>query len=148
MKLAITSQEEIRELTSLCSELENFYDLLTRHTFGSIDIEEDKEFFTNLYPIWKNANEDIEDFMTDVFRKFDEIHFQRILWNCSVLLENCADKSLTHLDFSPEIKQGFEAVDLLKEINECLSEEREISHYKERINELLNAKADGSENFI
>lgn len=118
MKLAITSSEEISALNSLCAEIEDFSKELNRYNYEDIDLEteENKGHYTLLYPLWKKAHGSIEDFMASIFTQFDVIHFRRILWNCDVLLNNCADLTLDTLDFNPEIKAGQEALSLLNEL--------------------------------
>lgn len=134
MKLAITSEKEILDLNRLLTEIEELYKYELRHkNFDKINFDQ--------FEILKNLSvDDPVNFLDDICKLIHEHHFQRVLWNCDVMLKNCADLSLDHLDYSPEIKRGFEAVELLKEMNECLSEEREISSYKEKITELLNKK--------
>lgn len=50
-------------------------------------------------------------FLTDLVRHISAVHFQRILWNCSTLLDNCADPDLSHLDFNKDIKVGLELLE-------------------------------------
>ena len=117
MKLAVTDQEEIKSLMNLCNEIESFYEELRVRNFEDINLKDDKEHFKILYPIWKNAEGNIEYFMEQVFREFNIVHYQRILWNCSTMLTNCADPNLDHLDFNPDIKKGLELLEESKNQN-------------------------------
>ena len=119
MKLAVTNETEIEQLKDLCSQIEEFGKELRTYNYEDIDLTEDKDYYTILYPIWKGSDS-IEEFMESVFKEFDAVHHSRILFNLSTLLDNCADKNLSHLDFNPEIKKGFEAIELLKEINDYI----------------------------
>lgn len=105
MKLAVTNETEIEQLKDLCSQIEEFGKELRTFNYRDIDLTDDKDYYTILYPIWKGS-ENIEDFMEAVFKEFDAVHHGRILFNLSTLLDNCADKTLTHLDFNEDIKKG------------------------------------------
>ena len=115
MKVTKTNQEEITRLNSLLNEIEWVSkDLRSGYSFSDIEWEG----YESLEELPKDNS---EDFLEVLCHKISGNHFQRILFNCSTLLENCADKNSDTLDFNPKIKLGFEAIDLLQEIDEYLS---------------------------
>ena len=116
MKLSRTPDEEVQYLKDFLNEIENFGKELKVFDFRNIDIEDDKDFYKILYPIFKQSERNIEDFTDTVFQQFDKINHGRVLFNLSTLLDNCADKELSHLDFNKDIKKGFEVVELLEQI--------------------------------
>ncbi|MEJ8598528.1 hypothetical protein JSO62_07465 [Riemerella anatipestifer] len=112
MKVTKTTQEEISKLNLLLNEIE----------WLSNDFRSGKDFSNLEWEGYKRLEElpkdDAEEFLKVLCHKIAVNHFQRVLMNCSVLLENCADENEETLEFNPEIKLGFEAVELLKEIHE------------------------------
>lgn len=112
MKMAITSKEEILSLMKILNEISDLYRYELKYkNLEDIDLSE--------FEIMKDFNSrDYETFIENLFRHLEGIHHQRILCNADIMLSNCADLSLTHLDFNPKIKAGFEAIELLKEIDD------------------------------
>lgn len=116
MKISKTNQEEISILNSLLNDIECIsQDFREGNDFNDIEWE----YYENLHSQFPTEN--IEDFFTCLVHFIAGSKFQRILMNCSVMLSNCADENQDTLDFNPKIKAGFEAIELLKEINEYLS---------------------------
>lgn len=114
MKVAITSQEEISQLNSVLSEMEWLSkDFRSGYDFDGIDWEN----YESLQDLPKDNS---EEFLKVLCHKIAGNHFQRIFMNCGTLLDNCADLEQTTLDFNPTIKAGFEAIDLLREIDDYL----------------------------
>jgi hypothetical protein len=110
MKVAKTNQEEISRLNSLLNEIEWMSkDFRSGNDFSDLDWEG----YERLKELPKD---DAEEFLKVLCHKIAGNHFQRILFNCSTLLDNCADENQATLDFNPKIKAGFEAIDLLKEM--------------------------------
>jgi hypothetical protein len=110
MKVAKTNQKEISRLNSLLNEIEWMSkDFRSGYDFSDLDWEG----YERLEELPKD---DAEEFLKVLCHKIAGNHFQRILFNCSTLLENCADENQDTLDFNPKIKAGFEAIDLLKEM--------------------------------
>lgn len=115
MKLAKTNQEEISRLNSLLNEIEWMSkDFRSCKDFSDLDWEG----YERLEELPKD---DAEEFLKVLCHKIAGNHFQRILFNCSTLLDNCADENQDTLDFNPTIKAGFEAIELLKEIDDYLA---------------------------
>jgi hypothetical protein len=140
MKVSRTNEDEILELSRLCSELEEFYKAYTYERFEDIEMtEEDEEYFKNLYPLWKQSDS-TDRFLMGILRKFNYIRHQRILTNCSVLLDNCADMELSYLDFKPELKQGTEALSLMKEMLE-MGDEVTLGELKEKMRAIVQEKS-------
>ena len=54
----------------------------------------------------------------------DSLPWQKVLMNLVVLLDHCADPELDVLDFNQELKAGFEAIELLREIDKVFSDEK------------------------
>lgn len=108
MKLAVTNTEEIRELMAICNEVEDLKDKLDMYDLEDVEIEE--EYSPRLHKIFKDAD-DNRDILYGISNLFNGVHFQRILWNCDVLLENCADPNSDHVDFKPDIKKGFQLLE-------------------------------------
>lgn len=131
MKLAITNEEEIKSLMDLCNEIESFSKQLSVNNYDEINLEDDKDFYTVLYPLWKYSDR-IETFMSEVFNQFDIVHFRKILWNCSTLLENCADPSLSYLDFNPDIKAGLEILETNEVFDNTNFKAIQVFKYKDK----------------
>jgi hypothetical protein len=139
MKVSRTNEDEILKLSRLCSELEEFYKAYTYERFEDIDMtEDDEEYFKNLYPLWKQSDS-ADSFLMGILRKFNYLRHQRILMNCSVLLDNCADMGLSYLDFKPELKQGTEALSLMKEMLE-MGDEVTLGEMKEKMRAIVQEK--------
>ena len=131
MKLAISTEKEIDSINNFLRECSWLSDEFKRSDFEDLDFEE--------FEIFKNFDkDDASAFLSNLVRHTKNIFWEKMIFNLQTLLDNCADKSLDFLDFNAEIKRGFKAVELLKEINECLSDEKEIPVFKEKITELLN----------
>lgn len=115
MKVAKTNSEEISRLNSLLNEIEWLSkDFRSGNDFSDINFED--------YEILKDLPKDnAEEFLKVLCHKIAGNHFQRILFNCSTLLDNCADENQDTLDFNPTIKAGFEALELLKKIDKDTS---------------------------
>ncbi len=110
MKLAITSEAEIMSLMHFLNDCISLKEDLGDKQPSEIDFKEYKILGRGFF----FSKDDHEDLLCSVFVALDNIHFQRILWNCSVMLENCADLAQDTLDFSPDIKRGLELVGLEK----------------------------------
>ena len=109
MKLAKTNEDEIHNLNSLLNEVEWLSkEFRSGNDLSDIDLE-DYEHLSKL------PKSDPEEFLKLLCHKIAANHFQRILFNCSTLLENCADPNLKHLDFNPDIKAGLELLDKQRE---------------------------------
>ena len=115
MKLAKTNQKEIDSLSDILNELKSVHKYHNHADYDDLidQIDDNKESFPILSGI--TDNKDLpHEFWMKVIDRLTSIHFQRILWNCMTLIENCADPDKSHLDFNPDIKKGLE---LLEAIN-------------------------------
>lgn len=54
------------------------------------------------------------------------MHHQKVLFNLTTLIDNCADKTLDHLDFNPRIKAGLEMLEFVEKINEGYGNQGEM----------------------
>lgn len=103
MKLASTSEKEIMSLFHVLNEIES----VTKYNEDVLEL--DNEDFPILS---KFDNSNYEYFLNDLMSYLSGIHFQRILWNCITMLNNCTDLTKDTLEFHPDIEKGLE---LLKE---------------------------------
>lgn len=109
MKLAKTNHEEIDQLFNALNEVEWLSKALKNQEFEDVDFSE--------YEIMgKFDKTSPEAFLNDLTHHLSAIHFQRILWNCRTLLDNCADPELSHLDFNSNIKAGLELLEKSKDV--------------------------------
>lgn len=102
MRISKTNEDEIFNFLGLLNAIE----ALSKDFYGGSDFSEidwgDYEEFLEL------PKDDSEKFLKGLCGMLSKHHFQRILFNCSTLLENCADPDLDYLDFNPDIKAGLE----------------------------------------
>lgn len=110
LKLARTSESEITALADILNDLETF------QNSGDIDYYSDISTvdFSQYNTLCKFKGNSPEQLIEFICEQVSIIHFQRIIMNASVLLENCTDPDFKHLEFSPVIKRGFELVSLEK----------------------------------
>lgn len=104
LRLAKTSEKEIDSLFAILNEAERLSNELKNNFLEDIDFS---EFETMQY----FDRENTEQFLTDFVKHLSSIHFQRILFNCQTLLDNCADPDLDTLDFNKDIKRGLELLE-------------------------------------
>lgn len=115
LKLAKTSEKEINSLFDILNEIEGIHKYqLNSFEFEDIDFEE--------YEIMKTFDSTTaEAFLLDLFRYLSSIHFQRILFNCQTLLENCADPNESTLEFNSDIKEGLKLLEEKREKEKALA---------------------------
>ena len=107
MRLAKTNHEEIYRLQNALNEVEWLHKELRNTDFEDVDFSE--------FEIMSKFNKATpETFLADLVHHLAAIHFQRILWNCKTLLDNCADPESSYLDFNPDIKAGLELLEKSK----------------------------------
>jgi hypothetical protein len=104
MKLARTNQQEIDSLMKILNEVECLHKELISTNFEDVD-------FSEFEIMSKFKTSDSSSFLEDLLHHISYIHFKRILWNCSTLLDNCADPDLSHLDFNKDIKAGLKLLE-------------------------------------
>lgn len=107
MKLAKTNHEEIDDLFNILNEIEWLHKELKQTDFDDVDFSD-----FDVLRTFNRHNTDV--FLTDLVNRLSSIHFQRILWNCRTLLDNCADPNLSTLDFNPDIKAGLDLLEKQK----------------------------------
>lgn len=107
MKVAKTNVEEILSLHRVLNEVEMLHKELKRYDFCAVDWD-DYEVLKDFGVNEESGERDPEVFIEDLVRHLSNIHFQRILFNCEVLLNNCADPDQDVLDWNPDIKKGLE----------------------------------------
>jgi hypothetical protein len=101
MRLARAKEEEIFQLRDFLSEIEEFGNNESYGDFYEVDWE-------NYEVLSKINHKSPEDFIIGISDYLSKIHYRKILFNCSTLLENCADLELDYLDFNKDIKKGLE----------------------------------------
>ena len=124
MKVAKTNDEEITRLNTLLNEIEWLSkEFRSGSDFSDIDWDDYEQ-------LSKLPKDDVEEFLKVLCHTIAGNHFQRILFNCSTLLENCADPNLDYLDFNPDIKAGLELLEKQKKVENlglpCVSQQREL----------------------
>lgn len=104
MKLAKTNHEEIDRLYNALNEVEWLHKELKNADFEDVDFYE----FEIMSKFDKSS---AESFLKDLVNHLSSIHFQRIIWNCRTLFDNCSNPALSHLDFNADIKAGLELLE-------------------------------------
>jgi len=102
MRVGKTSEEEIKTVFDFLNELSWLSKEIRTKRLEDIELQEDYEILSKF-----NQN-DHENFIEDICNHADNLFYERVLTNCSVLLDNAADPNLSHLDWKPELKQLFE----------------------------------------
>lgn len=105
MKLAKANEREIANLCNILNDIEQLADDLNKYGFESVDFSE--------YQVLKRVNNcDPEEMLLKLCREIKSTYWQKILFNCETLLENCADPDSTTLEFNAEILKGFRLIEL------------------------------------
>ena len=114
LKLSKTNEQEIDKLRDVLNEIQQ----ITKHCdyedyddFKS-EILGDEDFFSVSSKYIKEYD-NYQGFWMVMMKHLCSIHFQRILMNCSTMLDNCADPNISHLDFNSDIKKGLELLEAL-----------------------------------
>jgi len=108
MKLKRTTEEEINKLTDFFNELTEYY---KNHREDDLD-----DVCWDDYNIISEFNhKNHEYFLYDILKYLAYSKYDKILFNCSTLLDNCADKNLDYLEFNPDIKKGLELLEKSKQ---------------------------------
>lgn len=102
MRLGKTSEKEIKSLFDFFNELSWLSDEMNNHEFEDVELDADFEILS------KFDKKNPENFIQEIADHAKSLFYERVLTNCSVLLDNAADPNLSHLDWKPELKQLFE----------------------------------------
>lgn len=114
MKLALSQPNEIQHIRKFLNECGWLKDELRYMKLEDVDFSE--------FELLKDFNQkDSSEFLFSVLNEIKALYHEKALWNLETLIDNCADKTLDHLDFNPKINAGFDAIELLKEIDDYLS---------------------------
>jgi hypothetical protein len=136
MKLAIARQTEIDHIKTFLKECGWLKDELKHTELEDVDFSE--------FELLKDFNKkDASEFLFSVVNEIKALYHEKAMWNLEVLIDNCADKTLDHLDFNPEIKAGQKAIELLKEMNEFIVKSKtnsvgQFGEFHEKIKGLLS----------
>ena len=110
MQVSKTSHEQIKTVSEFLHELSWLNDDLRSTNLEYVDFSP--------YTILKDFDKkEIQDFLNSVCCHAKNLFYEKVLMNCSTMLDNCADPNLEVLDFNPKIKAGFESIELLREID-------------------------------
>jgi len=134
LRVAKTSEKEIDSLFAILNEAGSLKKELEHNFLEDIDFSE--------FEIMKSFNrENEEGFLTDFVRHLSSIHFQRILFNCQTLLDNCADPDSDTLDFNKDIKRGLVLLNAQKQEPDFdnQAKEYEFARFKSENASLKNA---------
>lgn len=104
MKVARTTNEEIRGLADILREMEQLSNELGTWStrFDKIDFSgEGFELFGD-----RISTSDPERCLRDLLYYIKKLNWQRVLLNCSTMLEQCTDPDQDVLDHSKEIREG------------------------------------------
>jgi len=108
LKLARATEKEIDDLWQFLNELTSLNNNIQMEHLGSIDWDE--------YEILSDFDhESYDTFMCDVVEYLSGLRHDKILFNLTTLMENCADLKSDVLDFNKEIKEGMELYENRKE---------------------------------
>ena len=111
MKLGKSQPNEIKHLRTFLRECGWLRDELKHTELEDVDFSE--------FELLKDFDKgDASQFLFQIVNEIKAMHHEKALWNLEVLLDNCADPKLSHLDFNNEIKAGQEALKLLKDLRE------------------------------
>ncbi|MNH08340.1 hypothetical protein D3C79_677530 [compost metagenome] len=102
MTLAKAKETEIRRFSDILQEI-NWLSQSFR------DVEEIETIDWEEFPIIAKAAQKCTDpaiLLKTICYLIGGSPFEKLLWNLEVLLENCADPDLDHLDFNKDIKEG------------------------------------------
>ncbi len=114
MKLALSQPNEIQHIRKFLNECGWLKDELRHSELEDVDFSE--------FELLKDFNQnDSSEFLFSVLNEIKALYHEKALWNLETLIDNCADKTLDHLDFNPKINAGFDAIELLQEIDNYLS---------------------------
>ncbi len=108
MRVAKVTQQEIDRLRNILFDLQNLRELLCYNELEDLSFEdfETLKGLDNTYP---------RGVLYSICRQISETYFEKILFNLTTLLDNCADEESDYLDFNKDIKRGFELLELEKQ---------------------------------
>ena len=129
MRVGKTNEKEIKSVSDFLNELSWLSDSINFTNLEDID-------FTDFEILSKFDKTNAEEFIESLAKYAKNLFYERVLINCSVLLENCADPNLSYLDFSPDLKQLIE-VDGFKDKNGKQFGDGDILQYSEHKSYLM-----------
>ena len=104
MRVGKTTEKEIQSVFDFMNELSWLCEELRFKHFEHVDWDE--------FPIMKQMDtNDPEQLISDLAQYAKNCFYERVLTNCTILLENCTDPDLKYLDFKPDIKKALQQVD-------------------------------------
>lgn len=133
MKLAKSRPEEIRHISTLLKECSWLSKELRNYELEDVDFSE--------FELLKDYDAtDPNTFLHSLLNEIKALYFEKAIWNLETLLVNCADPELDVLEFNKEIIAGQDAVQLLRDMDVCLTNTGKIQAHKsfhERIKDLI-----------
>ncbi len=120
IRMATATKEDIKKLYTLKNVIENFkkYDAKSIEDFDHFE-EEEKRWISKLFVDGEIDAEELINYIDGLLWGF-----HRVVMGYEVLFDNCADKTLSYLDFNQEIK---ESALVWNHLEEHLKEGREVT---------------------
>ena len=104
LKVAKSKDTEIERINLVLTEISWLGEELRSTPLSNID-------FSEYEVLSKFDKEDTEEFLVQICRTVKGLMYEKAIMNLQVLLENCADPELNHLDFNKDIKKGLELLE-------------------------------------
>lgn len=118
MKCMKTNENEIDKLFGFLNDLLQLSKDLETYNLEDIDFSDIDRNYTEIKDC--SAKKEDDDYhnntILNIVSKVYNINYQRILTNCSTMLENCADKDNSVLDYNPDIKEGLKLLEEKRKI--------------------------------
>lgn len=133
MKLAKSRPEEIKHIKDLLKECSWLSKELCYCELEDVDFSE--------FELLKDYDKsDTRSFLYSLLNEIKALYFEKALWNLQTLISNCADPELDYLEFNKEIIAGQDAIQLLRDMDVCLTNTGKLEAHKsfhERIKKLI-----------
>jgi hypothetical protein len=107
-------QSQLSDIKQFFKECDYLQDHLCRHTLENAELKE----FKFLSQFYKNQP---KIFIQQLAAQHKHLHFEKAFSNLETLFQECTNAEVDFLDLKPEIKAGFEALELLKKMEKFIS---------------------------
>lgn len=104
LKVSKSKDSEIERIKDVLTEISWLGEELRSTNLSDID-------FSEYEILSKFDKQDTEEFLGMLCRTVKGLMYEKAIVNLQVLLENCADPNLGHLDFNKDIKKGLELLE-------------------------------------
>lgn len=122
IKMAKASKKDLQKMYLANNILENIFhygdgiENITKDDFDHFEKPHEKKVIDRIFK--KDGTLCPEKTLTEIYGLFDCGTHGRVVMGCDILISNCCDPELDHLDFKPEIKQALEAFEKGKEASD------------------------------